>query len=144
VVPAAALTCGLVISLVISGCSSSSQSGSSTPSTTAAPPALKVTVAGRDQNVKGPVKCDITNDGFVKIAIGEGIAGTDITPYSATMTNADPPDVRSVDLGEVNGEGLVYLKGFDNDTASATHTGKSYKITGTAKSKPFEMDVTCP
>lgn len=133
VASAAALASGLICSLGINGCSSSNQhsaTGSSASSTSANPPApLKLTVSGKDQNIKGPVKCDITADGFIKIAIGEGIAGTDTTPYSATMTNMDPLDVRSVDIGEVDGEGLVYLKGFYNDTA---------------KSKPFEMDVTCP
>ncbi|MEB3982313.1 lipoprotein LpqH [Mycobacterium sp. 663a-19] len=147
----AALAGGLIVSLALAGCSAKqTATGSSAPSTAAnSPAAVKVTLDGQAQDVKGPVTCD-TSGGFIKIAIGEKVGGTDLTLYYATMTDTDPLDVRSVGLGEHDGHGLAYLKGLYNDTATATKSGKSYKITGTAsgglgnKPKQFEMDVTCP
>jgi ipoprotein LpqH len=135
----------LFVSL-IAGCSSrQSSTSSSAPSTGANSAAVTITVDGRNQNVKGPVACD-TGGGFVNIAIGEKISGADQTAYSATLTDANPPEVRSVFLGDVDGQGLSYLQGFYNNTAQATRDGKLYRISGTAgqQAKRFEMIVVCP
>ncbi|MGZ4583616.1 MAG: lipoprotein LpqH, partial [Mycobacterium sp.] len=67
----------------------------------------------------------------------------------------NPPLVKSVGLGNVNGVTLGYTAGVGQGDASATKSGTSYKISGTATvidasnpmtpaSKPFEIDVTCP
>jgi ipoprotein LpqH len=66
------------------------------------------------------------------------------------MTDANPPEVRSIFLNVADPEGLSYLQGFYNNTAQATKDGKSYKISGTASggmgkpARPFEIDATCP
>jgi ipoprotein LpqH len=112
----------------------------------------KVLVDGQDQNVKGQVACASTA-GTVNIAIGGSTAGAP-TGIGAVLTDANPPVVKSVALGNVNGVSLGV--GGTSGSANATKDGNSYKITGTASgadmsnpmagpvSKPFEIDVTCP
>ena len=68
-----------------------------TASATAAPGEMKVTIDGQDQNVAGTVTC-ATMAGNVNIAIGEGTTG-----IAAVVSEADPPVVQSVVLGNVNG-----------------------------------------
>ena len=69
--------------------------------------------------------------------------------------HADPPQVKSVGLAQVNGLDLAYTAGMGQGSAAATKNGNSYKITGTGTgtdtsagmqmvTKPFEIDVTCP
>jgi lipoprotein LpqH len=114
-----------------------------------------VTIDGKNQNVTGSVVCT-TVSGNTTIAIGgtATIGGTG-TGISAVLTDANPPQVKSVGLGNVNGVTLAYASGSSQGNASATKNGNSYKITGTATgvdtanptqplSKPFEIDVTCP
>ena len=115
----------------------------------------KVLVDGRDQSVKGTVACS-SAAGNVSIDIGgptTGAAGAP-TAIGAVLPDANPPVVKSVALGNVNGVSLGV--GGTSGNASATKDGNSYKITGTASgagmsnpmagpvSKPFEIDVTCP
>ena len=140
----------------ISGCSSkkSSTSGSvngtsynvATPGSGAAAPT--VTIDGKNQNVSGSVVCTKAG-GNVNIAIGGAATG-----IGAVLTDADPPQVKSVGLGNVNGATLAYTSGTGQGNASATKNGNGYKITGTATgvdmanpmqpvNKPFEIDVTC-
>jgi lipoprotein LpqH len=108
----------------------------------------KVFIDGKDQNVSGTAVC-ISSGGNVTISIGG--AGTGV---AAMLTNSDPPEVKSVGLGNVNGVTLSYSPGAGGGNASATKNGNSYKITGTAigvdmsnplqpVNKPFEIDVTC-
>jgi ipoprotein LpqH len=139
----------------ISGCSSnkSSTSGSvngtsfnvATPGSGAAAPT--VTIDGKNQNVTGSVVCT-TVGGNTNIAIGGAATG-----ISAVLTGDNPPQVKSVGLGNVNGVTLAYAQGGQGN-ASATKNGNSYKITGTATgvdmanpmqpvNKPFEIDVSC-
>ena len=68
-----------------------------TASATAAPGETKVTIDGQDQNVSGTVTC-ATMGGNVNIAIGEATTG-----IAAVVSEADPPVVQSVGLGNVNG-----------------------------------------
>lgn len=155
---AAAATAIVVVGL--SGCSSkksttSSTSSSSSPSSSvaAAGPGgastAKVIIDGKDQNLNGAVACT-TAGGNVNIAIGGASTG-----IGAVLTDANPPAVKSVGLGNVNGVTLGYTPGTGQGNASATKNGDSYKITGTATgvdmsnpmqpvNKPFEIDVTCP
>ena len=70
------------------------------------------------------------------------------------LTDANPPVVKSVALGNVNGVTLAV--GGTTGKADVTKDGSSYKISGTASgvdmanpmagpvNKPFELDVTCP
>lgn len=141
---AAAATAIFVIGL--SGCSSTpgqkvSTSGHAT-----------VTVDGKDQNVKGQVTCQKAGG---ELQIGIGQPGTQTT-VSVQATDANPPVVHQIALGNVNGVTLTYQQGSPGASAQATEDGNGYKFTGTATgvntanpmqgmvSKSFEIDVTCP
>ncbi|WP_024440646.1 MULTISPECIES: lipoprotein LpqH [unclassified Mycobacterium] len=108
----------------------------------------KVTIDGQDQNVTGTTVCT-TMGGDVNIAIGGAATG-----IAAVLTDANPPEVKSVGLGNVNGVTLAYTAGTGQGDAKATKDGNEYKISGTATgidtanpmqpvNKPFEIDVTC-
>ena len=135
--------------------SSSSSSAASSSSETSASVSVegaaantKVIIDGQDQNVSGTTVCT-TMAGDVNIAIGGAATG-----IAAVLTEADPPEVKSVGLGNVNGVTLAYTAGTGQGNAEATKDGDQYKITGTATgidtanpmqpvNKPFEIDVTC-
>jgi ipoprotein LpqH len=131
------------------GASSSSASSAAVTGPGGAPAAAKVTIDGKDQNVGGTVACT-TMGGSVNIAVGGAQTG-----IGAVLTDANPPAVKSVGLGNVNGVTLGYTPGTGQGNASATKDGSKYKISGTATgvdmsnpmqpvNKPFEIDVTCP
>lgn len=142
----------------LSGCSnnhsSTSSSGPSNQTSAAGrspggSSTAEVTIAGKDQKVQGAVACT-TEAGNVKIVIGEASAG-----LGAMLTDANPPAVESVGLGDVDGIPLGYTPGAGQGNASATKDGRSYTMTGTAIGvnmsdptqavrKSFEIDVTCP
>jgi ipoprotein LpqH len=136
----------------LAGCSSnkSSTSESSGSSSAPAPGGNKVIVDGQAQNVTGQVSCTQVN-GNLSIGIGDPTTG-----IGAVVTNADPPVVQAVGLGNLTGVTLGYSAGAPNQaSAQATKSGNSYTIKGTATgvnsanpqqplSKSFEMDVTCP
>ena len=98
----------------------------------------------------GPISCTQVN-GNLSIGIGDPSTGV-----GAVVTNADPPVVQAVGLGNLTGATLGYSAGAPNQgNAQATKSGNSYTIKGTAtgvnaskssanRSKPFEIDVTCP
>ncbi|MBS1692588.1 MAG: lipoprotein LpqH [Actinobacteria bacterium] len=120
-----------------------------TASATAAAGSPKVVIDGQDQNVQGTVVC-ASMGGNVNIAIGEAMTG-----IAAVVSEADPPVVSSVGLGNVNGVTLGYQQGAGQGEATAVKDGNTYKITGTATgidmanpmqpvNKPFEIEVTCP
>ena len=127
-----------------SGGSTAAASGSSGSST------AKVTIDGKDQSVQGTVACT-SAAGNVNIAIGGAQTGIGVV-----LTDAIPPTVKSVGLGNVNGVTLGYTPGVPGEgKATATKDGSNYKISGTATgvdmanpmqpvNKPFEIDVTCP
>ena len=107
----------------------------------------KVIIDGKDQNVQGTTVCTKTA-GNVSIAVGGNSTG-----ISVVLTDANPPDVKAVQLGNVNGVTLQYAQGGQGN-ASVTMDGNTYKITGTATgvdmanptqpvNKPFEIDATC-
>lgn len=142
----------------LSGCSSdkktesahTSSSSASSASVTAGDTAAntKVTIDGKDQNVSGTTVCT-TMAGDVNIAIGGAATG-----IAAVLTDANPPEVKSVGLGNVNGVTLAYTAGTGQGNAEAVKDGNGYKISGTATgidtanpmqpvNKPFEIDVTC-
>jgi lipoprotein LpqH len=153
---AAAATAIVIVGL--SGCSSDkkssgSSSGSSNSSSGATASSgssvAKVSIDGKDQNVQGTVACNSAG-GTENIAIGGAATGIGVV-----LTDASPPSVKSVGLGNVNGVTLGYTPGTGQGNATATKDGSKYKISGTATgvdmanpmqpvNKPFEIDVTCP
>ena len=143
-----------ILAAAMSGCSSDkkstsgSSSGASTSASSSGGGGTKVTIDGKDQNVTGSVVCT-TAGGNVNIAIGGAATG-----IAAVLTDANPPVVTSVGLGNVNGVTLAYAAAGGGGNASATKDGNKYKITGNATgvdmanptqpvNKPFEIDVTC-
>jgi lipoprotein LpqH len=137
----------------LAGCSSnksSTSASSSSNSSAPAPGGNKVIVDGQTQNVTGQVSCTQVN-GNLSIGIGDPTTG-----IGAVVTNADPPVVQAVGLGNLTGVTLGYSAGAQNQgNAQATKSGNSYTIKGTATgvnstnpqqalNKSFEMDVTCP
>ena len=67
----------------------------------------KVSVDGQDQSVKGTVACT-TAAGNLNIAIGGSTPGAGGVPtgIGAVLTDANPPVVKCVALGNVNGVSL--------------------------------------
>jgi ipoprotein LpqH len=134
----------------LAGCSSNKSSNGGATSSASAPAGNKVTIDGQAQNVAGSVSCTQVN-GNTSIGFGDPTSG-----IGAVVTNAEPPVVQAVGLGNLTGVTLGYSAGAPNQaTAQATKSGNSYVIKGTATgadpanpdqpvSKPFEMDVTCP
>lgn len=147
-----------IVIVGLSGCSSnksttgstesSSQGSSASAQSSAGASNTKVTIDGKDQNVQGTTVCS-TAGGNVNIAIGGQATG-----IAAVLTDANPPEVKSVGLGNVNGVTLGYTPGTGQGNATASKDGNTYKISGTATgvdmanpmqpvNKPFEIDVTC-
>jgi ipoprotein LpqH len=141
----------------LAGCSSnksSTSASSSAPaaaaSTTLPPGGSKVIVDGQTQSVTGQVTCTQVN-GNLSIGIGDPTNG-----IGAVVTNADPPVVQAVGLGNLTGVTLGYSAGAQNQgNAQATKSGNSYTVKGTATgvnsaspekalTKSFEIDATCP
>ena len=144
---AAAATAIVVMGL--SGCSSTPGQKVSTSGT------AKVVIDGKDQNVNGQVTCQKAGG---QLQIGIGQPGTS-TAVAVQATDANPPAVHQIALGNVNGVTLSYQQGSPGASAQATEDGNAYKFTGTATgmntadpmaamagmtSKSFEIDVTCP
>jgi ipoprotein LpqH len=136
-----------VVAAALAGCSSNKSNTSSSSSGAAE----AVTVAGQNQNITGQVSCTPSGDN-INIGIGDATNGV-----GAVVSNASPPVVHSVGLGQVNGITLGYADAAPSNGSNAqvTKNGNSYKITGTATgvdmnnpaqpvTKPFEIDVTCP
>jgi ipoprotein LpqH len=145
-----------ILGLAVAGCSHSGTVRTANGAVAATSASnTKVVVDGHDQTIQGAVACT-TAAGSVNIAIGGPSAGAGAAPtgIGAVLTDANPPVVKSVALGNVNGVSLGV--GGTSGSATATKDGNSYKITGTASgvdmsnplagpvSKPFEIDVTCP
>jgi lipoprotein LpqH len=137
----------------LAGCSSNkSTTSSNTSSPTNSPPAAaeKVVIDGQSQNVSGPVSCAQAGSN-TNIGIGDPTNG-----IGAVVSNADPPVVQAVGLGNLTGATLGYSAGAPNQgPVQATKSGNSYTIKGTVTgvnmanpqqqlTKSFEMDVTCP
>lgn len=147
----------------LAGCSSDSGSSESTTSAdagdtatvsasaeaTSAPGGAKVVIDGQEQNIPGTVACTSMGRNL-NIAIGQATTG-----INALVTEADPPSVQSVGLGNVNGVTLGFQQGTGQGNAEVEKNGKTYTIKGNATgvdmanplqpvTKPFEIEVTCP
>jgi lipoprotein LpqH len=137
-----------ILAAGIAGCSSNKGTTVSGGGVTASTGGTtKVIIDGKDQSVQGSTVCTKAA-GNVNIAVGGSNTG-----ISVVLTDANPPGVKAVQLGNVNGVTLQYAQGGQGN-ASATKDGNTYKITGTATgvdmanpmqpvNKPFEIDATC-
>jgi lipoprotein LpqH len=107
----------------------------------------KVIIDGKDQNIQGTAMCTKT-PGLITIGVGGATSG-----MSVVLTDASPPAVKTVALGNFNGVNLGYAQGGPGN-ASVTKDGNNYKVTGTATgadmanptqplNKSFEIDATC-
>lgn len=134
----------------LAGCSGNKSTTGASSSGAPAPVGNKVIIDGQAQNVSGPVTCTQVNG---NLSIGFGDPSTGI---GAVVSNADPPVVQAVGLGNLTGVTLGYSAGAPGQgNVEATKTGNSYTIKGTATgadaanpqqpiTKSFEMDATCP
>jgi lipoprotein LpqH len=131
---------------------SSAISSPGSSGTAAAPPApatppAKVTVDGQVLPVTDPVDCN-DKDGKFSIAIGQPFIGVIVA------VEPDASVVHLVGLGDINGLNYNFTQGTPGQSATATKTGNTYHVTGTASGtdsmgkqqakKPFTVDVTCP
>jgi lipoprotein LpqH len=133
-----------VLLAAVAGCSSQ-ESGSSGKSGQG-----RATFGPNDVGPVTSVSCE-TKDGLTTI----GIEGK--MPASVVLTDGEAPEVQSVNIGDVNGEGasLTYLSGLSGAPVVAARDGKGYTITGTGMGidpnspgspvdMPFDIAVTCP
>jgi lipoprotein LpqH len=134
-----------------SAATSSTTSSTSGTLSSSAPAAAgtdaKVTVGGQPLPVSGPVDCS-THDGRFSIAIGEVITGVIVG------LEPDGSAVHYAGLGTVNGVVMSFTEGAPGNNATATKSGNTYHIAGTATgvddkngqqiSQPFTVDATCP
>jgi len=141
-----------VVALGLAGCSTeNSKPTAGSPNSGLRAP--QVIVDGQQRPVSGGVTCHQAGDN-VTIGIGDISSGV-----GAVVTTSNPPQVRTVGLGTVDGVALGFTSSEpgEADQAVAAVRGKSYAIKGTASgsdlsnprspqqvSKSFEMDVACP
>ncbi|MEX3652366.1 lipoprotein LpqH [Mycolicibacterium fortuitum] len=110
----------------------------------------RVTFGPNDAGPVTSVDCE-SKDGLTTI----GIKGK--MPASVVLTDGAAPEVQSVNIGDVNGEGasLTYLAGLSSVPVVAARDGNGYTITGTGMGidpnepgtpvdMPFDIAVTCP
>jgi hypothetical protein len=146
IVVAASASCSTTPSTSSSGPAAASGSSSAT----APPGGAKVTIDGEDQNVQAAPSCS-TLSGTVYLAIGQAV--------TVAMSDENPPVVKSVTLGTVDGVPLAFQPSNGLGYATATETGTTangtfYRITGQARGigttqlnqigKSFKIEVTCP
>lgn len=117
------------------------------PSTATAAPAT-VIVDGQALPIRFSATCaKAGGDISISVDASQGIA--------VVLTDTNPPQVKAVSLGTINGLTLAYSGGVGHDGAVVTEDGNTFKISGTAAGvdtshgvqvvkKPFEIDVTCP
>jgi len=91
-----------ILGVALAGCSHSDTVRTANGAVAATSNAnTKVLVDGKDQSVKGTVACT-TAAGNLSIAIGGSTSGAP-TGIGAVLSDANPPVVKSVALGNVNG-----------------------------------------
>lgn len=141
-----------VVALGLAGCATEkSEPSAGSPNSGLRAP--QVIVDGQPRAVSGGVTCHEAGDN-VTIGIGDMSSGV-----GAVVTTSNPPQVRTVGLGTVDGVALGFTSSEpgEADNAVAAVRGKSYSIKGTASgsdlsnprspqqvNKSFEMDVACP
>jgi lipoprotein LpqH len=143
------IAAAVTVAAGLAGCSND-KSTTSPSSSAPASGGNKVVIDGQTQNVSGPITCTQVN-GNLSIGVGDPSTGV-----GAVVSNADPPVVQAVGLGNLTGVTLGYSAGAPNQgNAQANKSGNSYTIKGSATgvdaanpqqpiTKSFEMDVSCP
>ena len=145
-----------VVAAALAGCSSNKSTPGASSSSSGAPAAAagpQLTIDGQNQNITGQVTCTVAGDN-TNIGIGDATNGV-----GAVVSNANPPIVHSVGLGNVNGVALGFSDAAPGagGNAGAAQNGKTYAINGTATGvdmsnpqqpqqvkKSFQLNVTCP
>jgi ipoprotein LpqH len=122
-------------------------SGTAAPPPPPATPPAKITFDGQPLPVTDPVDCN-SKDGKFSIAIGQPFIGVIVA------LEQDASVVHLVGLGDINGLNYNFTEGVPGQSATATKSGNTYHVTGTASgtdnkgkqqaTKPFTVDVTCP
>jgi lipoprotein LpqH len=138
------------VAACMAGCGVDDTSGASVvtaPAGSVGEAQASIMIDGKADDVQGTVVCT-TIGGNSIVAIGETTTG-----IVAVLTDADPPEVKSVWLGNVNGMTLGYKHGASQSAAEATKDGDTYTIIGTATgvdtvsqqsvNKSFELEATC-
>lgn len=130
-----------------SATSGSGASGTAAPPPPPATPPAKITVDGQPLPVTDPVDCN-SKDGKFSIAIGQPFIGVIVA------LEQDASVVHLVGLGDINGLNYNFTEGVPGQSATATKSGNTYHVTGTASgtdnkgkqqaTKPFTVDVSCP
>ena len=130
-----------------SATTSSGASGTAAAPPPPATPPAKVTVDGQPLPVTEPVDCN-SKDGKFSIAVGPPFIGVIVA------LEPDASVVHLVGLGDINGLSYNFTEGAPGQSATATKSGNTYHVTGTASgtdnmgkqqaNKPFTVDVTCP
>ena len=130
-----------------SATSGASASGTAAPPPPPATPPAKITVDGQPLPVTDPVDCN-SKDGKFSIAIGQPFIGVIVA------LEQDASVVHLVGLGDINGLNYNFTEGVPGQSATATKSGNTYHVTGTASgtdnkgkqqaTKPFTVEVTCP
>ena len=103
------ITAGVVgvamVAAALAGCSGNKSNPGAASSSSAAPAAAagpQLTIDGQNQNVNGQITCNVAGDN-TNIGIGDATNGV-----GAVVSNANPPIVHSVGLGNVNGVALGF------------------------------------
>ena len=102
------------------------------------PGAAKVSIDGQDQNVQGTVACTDVG-GNIQIAIGDATQG-----LGAQLSDADPPQVKQVGLGNVGGTALGYAADYQAEKPTAPgrqHLNQGHR-TGSGHGQPTQPDQT--
>lgn len=144
------IAAAVTVAAGLAGCSGTKSNTNPSSSAPAASGGNKVVIDGQTQSVSGPITCTQVN-GNLSIGVGDPSTGV-----GAVVSNADPPVVQAIGLGNLTGVTLGYSAGAPNQgNAQATKSGNSYTIKGSATgvdaanpqqpiTKSFEMDVSCP
>jgi lipoprotein LpqH len=103
-----------------------------------------ITVDSKQQKVHGAVMCSYMGS---RLSVGDDDMVTN-TLFSAILDSEDNPTVHSLSLMVRGDIALSYYGGGNGENATATKTGKAYKINGNTVNdsvkKPFEIEFTCP
>ena len=127
------ITAGVVgvamVAAALAGCSGNKSNPGAAGSSSAAPAAAagpQLTIDGQNQNVNGQITCNVAGDN-TNIGIGDATNGV-----GAVVSNANPPIVHSVGLGNVNGVALGFSDAAPGQGGSAGAAQNGRRMRSTA------------